>query len=131
MPEPRHEFGADFQPFEAIVRSASGYVQPTDDLRPCVLEAAQGACRQRRTNRRLGGLAVLVMLVACTGLPDLLFSTYPEIVAVQSSDLHRLAARSVAENGTEANWALYEAFRDLRHGHSAKLNRSAKPNRSD
>lgn len=124
MPEPMPEFDADFQQLEAIVHAASGYVQPTDDLRPSALEAARDACRQRRTNRRLGGLAILVMLVAATGLPDILFSTYPEIVAVQSSDLHRLAARSVAENGTEANWALYEAFRELRHGHSAKLNPS-------
>jgi len=118
------EYDADFQQLEATVRAASGYVQPTDDLRPNALEAARDACRQRRTNRRLGGLAALVLLAASTGLPDILFSSYPSLIAVQSSDLHRIAARSVAENGVEANWALYEAFSELRREHSARLNPS-------
>ncbi|NOY41094.1 MAG: hypothetical protein GXP26_04565 [Planctomycetes bacterium] len=109
---------------ESIVRSASGYLQPTDDLRPNALEAARDACRQRRTNRRLGGLAILVLLVAATGFPDFLLSSYPGVAAVQSSELHRRAARSVAENGTETNWALYEAFTELRREHSALLNPS-------
>ncbi len=122
------EFGPDyeqqpaaFEQLESMVRSACGYLQPTDDLRPNALEAARDACRQRRATRRLGGLAIIVLLVATTGIPDLLFSAYPEIVAVQSAELHRLAARSTVEKGTETNWALYEAFSELRRDRSARL----------
>jgi len=121
---PRHEQQPDFEQLESMLLAASGYLHPTDDLRPKALEAARDACRQRRTNRRLGGLAILVLLVAVTGFPHVLFSAYPNLLAVQSSELHRIAARSVAEEGVEANWALYEAFRDLRRERSARLNLS-------
>ena len=44
------EFGHDLEPrqpdfarLESIVRTAGGYIRPTDDLRPNTLEAAQAA----------------------------------------------------------------------------------------
>jgi len=117
----RHGQPADFQQVESLVRAASRYLQPTDDLRPNALEAARRACRQQRTSRRLGGLAFLALLVAATGFPEVLFSSNRGLVALQSSELHRRAARSVVENGTEMNWALYEAYRDLRREHATRL----------
>jgi len=111
---PNHESQFAFEQVESLVFSASGYLQPTEDFRPQALEAARDASQRRRTNRRLGGLAIFTLLIAGTGFPEYLSSSYPGIVAVQSSELHRRAALSVIENGTEANWALYEAFSELR-----------------
>jgi len=112
---------SDFEQLESIVRAAGGYVEPTDDLRPEVLEAARGACRQRRLGRRLCCWAVLVVLVSATGFPGFLFSSSPGLIAVQSSELQRRAALSVIENGTEANWALYEVFSELRRERSERF----------
>jgi len=122
--EEYHDLPHDYDQLELILRTASEYVHPTDDLRPKSLEAARDACRQRQSSRRLGGLTVLVLLLAATGLPTLLLSAYPSLAVVQSTELHNRAARSVVDNGTETNWALYEAFSELRREHSALLNPS-------
>ena len=104
----------DFARLESIVHAAGGYVQPTDDLRPNTLEAAQYACRQRRTNLHFGGLGVFVLLLAATGFPGFLLSSRLGPAFVQSSELHRRAAQSVVEGSVGTNWALYEVFSELR-----------------
>ena len=114
----------DVDQLELLVRAASEYVRPSDDLRPSTLEAAREACLRRRTNKRMSGLTIAVLLVAATGLPTLLLAAYPSVAVVHSAELHNRAARSVVEDGIEANWALYEALSDLRREHSALLNSS-------
>jgi hypothetical protein len=111
---------ADFARLESIVHAAGGYVHPTDDLRPNTLEAAQDACRQRRTNLRFGGLGLFVLLLAATGFPGFLLSSPLGPAFVPSSELHRRAALSVAEGSVGTNWALYEVFSELR-GEQAEL----------
>ena len=126
---PVSEFGHDresgqpaFAQLESMVRAAGRYVEPTDDLRPNVLEAAHEACRQRHMSRRLGGLAILVLLLAATGFSDFLRSSQLGPAFVQSSELHRRAAQSVVEGGVGTNWALYEAFSELRREQADLLN---------
>ena len=113
-----------FDQLELLVVAASEYVQPTDDLRPSTLEAAQEACLQKRTNTRLSGLIIGALLIAATGLPTFLLAAYPTLAVVHSADLHQRATRTVTENGTETNWALYEVMSDLRRERSVLLNSS-------
>jgi len=109
---------------ESIVRAAGGYIRPTDDLRPSTLEAARDACRQRRISRRFGGLAILVVLLAATGIPEFLFSSQRGKAFVRSSELHRRAAQNAVERGVGTNWALYEVFSELRREQADLLQHS-------
>lgn len=117
MPEFGNKFEqdhSDFAQLESIVQAAGGYVQPTVDLRPKTLEAARTACRQRRTNIRLGSLAVFVLFLAATGVPEFFFSSNLGPAFVQSSDLHHRATRSAVKGNVGTNWALYEVFSEFR-----------------
>ena len=125
------EFGPDldqwqpeFARLESIVRTAGGYVRPTDDLRPNTLEAVQDACLQRRTNFRFGGLAVFIVLLAATGFPGFLFSSHLGPAFVQSSELHRRAAENALQSSVGSHWALYEVFSQLRREQADLLNHS-------
>ena len=104
---------------ESLVRAACGYVQPTEDLRPRTLEAAREACRQRRWNFRIGGLALTVILLAMCGFPHWGLSSRAEQVASASGairhyDLHQQASLRMVRAGFDPSWALYEAFAELR-----------------
>jgi|GEM_PF-1339488 len=116
-----HKGESACSPLESLVRAAGGYVQPTEDLRPRALEAAHAACRKHQASRRLGGLALMVLLAAVTGLPNFLLSIYPGLATAGSAELHHRAAQRVAEKDVETHWALYEAFYDLRREHAALL----------
>jgi hypothetical protein len=126
MPESNHfyhhenEQPLSLQQLESMVRAAGGYLQPTDDLRPKALEATRVACQQRRVSRRLGGMALFILLVGATGFPDFLFTSQRKLAALEGSELHRRATRSVVENGTEMHWALFEAYSDMRREHAAR-----------
>jgi hypothetical protein len=112
---------ADFAEVEMLLRSARGYLQPTEDLRPNTLEAARGACRQQHSTRRLGTLAVSAMILAATGFPESFVSTSLGPAFVQSSELQRRVAACAAGTADGMNWALYEVFSDIRHDHATRL----------
>jgi hypothetical protein len=103
---------------ESLVRAACGYVQPTDDLRPRTLEAAREACRQRRSNRRLGGLALSVVLLAVCGFPH--WGAAPDKQVADASavirhfDIDAEASLRASGAGFGPAWAFFEAFSDLR-----------------
>jgi hypothetical protein len=107
-----------FDSIESLIRAACGYVQPTDDLRPRTLEAARSACRQRRWNSRVGGLALTIILLAMCGFPHWSSSRGEQIArasdAIRHFDLHQQASLRMVRAGFDPSWALYEAFTDLR-----------------
>ena len=105
---------ADFAPLEAMLRSAGGYVHPTDDLRPNTLEAVGNARKQRMSRRRAGSLAVFSLLLAATGFPDFLLNSRLGPAFVESSELYRRSAELISFGGSGADWALCEVFSELR-----------------
>jgi hypothetical protein len=108
-----------FDSVESLIRSACGYVLPTDDLRPRTLEAARASCRQRRWNSRIGGLALTIILLAMCGFPH--WGISPEgdqlaraSAAIRHFDLHEQASLRKIPAGFDPGWALFEAFSELR-----------------
>ena len=122
MPNSRDIRGeADFgyQALEEVVRGAGSYVQPSDDLRPKTLEAARSDRSRRTRHRRLASIALSLVLLAVTGLPEAILSpgktpsNHPA-QRVRDFDLHKQASLGTLHEGFEPAWALLEAFMQLR-----------------
>ena len=54
---------------EAMIHSARFYVEPSDDLRPRVLDALREHCADQRAEQRLGSFAVAVLVLALIASP--------------------------------------------------------------
>lgn len=106
---------------EAMIRSASGYVQPTDDLRPRTLEAAS----ERRVCRRGRSVVIsLAALLVCLPVVGLFVEPGPSTGvdrSMSSSELQRQARVLAAHRGVEPGWGLFEAFASLRREQAQRL----------
>ncbi|QDT00796.1 hypothetical protein [Adhaeretor mobilis] len=112
---------SDFAQLESIVRAAASYAQPTEDLRPRVIEAARDARRMQRLNRSLGSLSFAVLLAIIMGLPGYLAAAFPKVASADSEELHRRATHKVVKGSVDAPWALFEVFSDLRREQASRL----------
>lgn len=104
---------------ESLIHAARGYVRPSDDLRPRTLEAAREARRQRRTNRRFGGMTLGVVLFALCGIPHWNADPGAEQLARASAvirhyDVNEEAALRTLRAGFDPGWGFLEAFSELR-----------------
>ena len=98
---------------EALVRLAGDYVQPSEDLRPRVLEAARVVTRDRQTRRRMIRLAA-VLLFAVVSLAA--------IGKPRSSEASRFSADLWSADGPApaggvragAGWEMVDSFTELR-----------------
>lgn len=104
---------------EALIGAAGGYVRPSDDMRPRVLETARTELRELRARRTIRRLAACVVLAAIGGG---LIGNHMRTSAAQSrlaelgadsQTMHDRAARNAAGAGG-FSWGLVEAFSDLR-----------------
>jgi len=116
--------GESFADVESMVRAAGGYVQPTDDLRPRTLEAARDKTSQRRAQRRIGGLAAMVVLLAVSGAPDFVRQTLVQShlpMIASSHELHYRAARLASDSHFGSHWALVDVFVELRQDQARRF----------
>lgn len=109
---------AGFDDVEALVRAAGNYVRPSDDLRPRVLEAARAESRERRTQRRMWQLALVVTLLG-------LFTTAErarwKAAAAAPGILVEAATLVGSPESGESGWGLVDSFTELRRRHAAML----------
>jgi hypothetical protein len=107
---------------EAMVRAAGGYVQPSEDLRPRVLEAAraqQGEKRARRWIRRAAACVVLVAVLAASASRMAGLGVDPEL-ALNATDSQAMHSRAESySSGRDLSWGLVKAFTELRRRQSA------------
>lgn len=102
---------------EELVRSAGGYVQVSKDLRPRVLEAARDQRSERRAQRRIRQMAVLVVLL---GMFTTSLRQRPELTAAPplatAAIMESLGSPSPtpANGGSDASWSMVESFTELR-----------------
>jgi hypothetical protein len=118
---PQFDADADFAEVERLLRSARGYLQPTEDLRPNTLEASRDACRQRHSTQRLGTLAACALFLAATGFPEAYISSSLGPAFIQSAELQRRVAACASSTADGMNWALYEVISDIRHDQATRL----------
>jgi len=110
------EFYEPLDEVEALIRSAGSYVQPSDDLRPRIVEAARMQCGERRVRRWLQQAAVLVALLGIITAGayqrwDHAADRQPGVAFEAASTLSQAA---VVAGGGDPNWEMVESFTQLR-----------------
>lgn len=105
-----------FSAAEALVRGAAGYVRPSENLRPRVLELARAQRDEQRALRRVWHLALVVVLLGTfTSLARMRPALAPAagfgnpLEVVPQFDDSNAAARQ-----GEFGWETVESFRELR-----------------
>jgi hypothetical protein len=111
------EHDADWSDMEALVREAGGYVRPSEELRPRVLETARAEAGEHQARRRIWQVALAIALLG------LLFSaagTRWEIASPLPGVLLQVPADR-QQAGGDAGWSMVESFTDLRRRQAALL----------
>jgi hypothetical protein len=124
----RYESADDSLPaIEEAIRAAANYVVPSDNLRPRTLEAAREVSEDRRSERRLRRLIIVLLL--CTGLSiplsERLTAWYEgrRSPSATEMELHALDLSTSGDVGP--HWGLFEAFSQLRSMQAARLGRTS------
>ena len=111
------EHDAEWSDMEALVREAGGYVRPSEELRPRVLETARAEAGEHQAQRRIWQAALAIALL---GLLSSAASTRWDI----ASPLPGVLLQAPAERqqaGGDAGWSMVESFTDLRRRQAALL----------
>jgi hypothetical protein len=99
---------------EALVRAAGNYVQPSDDLRPRVVEAVRSRRVERTTQRRIWQVAILSSVLSILATSTL------QRVQIADGNPTPIVSRSIdsssgtAEHHDQGNWGVVDSFRELR-----------------
>jgi hypothetical protein len=109
---------------EALVRLAGEYVQPTDELRPSVLEAARLAMEERRAQRQIARLAAIFLLA--TVFVASISGGQPTSTTNYANSWHGsiVAPVQAASENNRAGWEMVDSFTELRR-QQARLLRPA------
>jgi hypothetical protein len=106
-----------------MIRSARDFVQPSDDLRPRILEAARDHCDDRRAEQKLGSFVLALFVVILISSPVLRYAVMLQSMPVtRSADQVQLRAAELAsQQEIGSHWALAEAFSQWRHLQATRL----------
>ena len=103
-----------------MLRAAGGYVKPSDDLRPRVMETVRTVRGERRARRRIGRFAILFLFVVlcANALGDqmqrLLTGPADSSRIVDANRIYSASESRVVGGHVDSGWGLVEAFVDLR-----------------
>ena len=106
-------FDDDVQDVEALIGAAGNYVQPSEDLRPRVMEVVRSERLDRRVRWRLGQAAVLFVLLNLLATSTLQQVELAEGALPESGREFEGGTESPAYRDRE-NWDTVESFRELR-----------------
>lgn len=114
-------------PLESLIKSAGGYVVPSDNLRPRTLEAAREAAADRAGFFRLARLFLVLLFCSAISFPalDRLNSWHERSVSPSSAEIQQQANQLSTQKDIGPNWGLLEAFNRLRSNQAANLSRPA------
>ncbi|MDG2220029.1 MAG: hypothetical protein P8L85_01525 [Rubripirellula sp.] len=108
---------------EELILSAAHHVRPSRDLRPSTIEAARKHCQVRRSERKLGGLTLAIILLLLISSPmarygEQLRARYKKPNAVE---IERLALEYSHDRQVGAHFGLSEAFNRLRQSQAVSF----------
>lgn len=103
---------------EALIRDAGNYVQPSEDLRPRVMEAVRSQRVERIAQRRIFHAAVLFSALTFLAMSTLEHLKVPD---VQQPPLVRPASDAAESDRDAATWDTVDAFREIRRRHAELL----------
>lgn len=126
MSRSSQEFERDesgFADVEAAIFAARHLVVPTDDHRPRTLEAAREFCSDRRNGRKLRSFAFTFALFSLLTAPiaDYLVALHSHQLAPSSVEMHRRAMQYAADVQIGPQWAMFEAYAELRRLQADRL----------
>jgi hypothetical protein len=109
---------------EALVRLAGDYVQPSDDLRPRVLEAARVVRHEQQVRRRISRVAAVLLVAAALAAP--FYGQWQGDAAAQAAlwPLGMDQAPQAADAPGDSGWEMVDSFTELRR-YQARLLRLA------
>lgn len=102
----------EFAKLERKILAAGGYVVPSDDLRPRVLEVARERCSEQRHVRRASWLAMatLGVWIACWPLSTWANGLRERLTSPSSSEIQSQAIENSRRTRGSLDWGLVEAF---------------------
>ncbi|MGI9470050.1 MAG: hypothetical protein ACR2NZ_00870 [Rubripirellula sp.] len=108
---------------ESVIRAARNYVRPSDELRPRTLDAARERCGDRRAEQKLGGFATAVLLLLTLATPAIRYADALRSIqwSPTAADVQQRAAEFGSEREIGPNWAMTEAFSQLRRVQADRL----------
>ncbi len=112
------EHDAEWDEVEALVRAAGGYVRPSEDLRPRLLETARAESRERQAQWRIWQLALAIALL---GAVATIFGTRSDAAASFSQGALQVQAEVRPAEAGAAGWRIVDSFTDLRRRQAALL----------
>lgn len=116
-----------YEQIEALVRSAGGYVAPSDDLRPRVLETARMVRVEQRVQSGIGRFArwVVILAIFANAVGEQLHvrqsPSASNPIMANADDVFALAESRVVQGGLDVGWGLVEAFSDVRDRQAESL----------
>jgi hypothetical protein len=108
---------------ESMILAAGNFVQPSDELRPRALEAAKEVCGDQRTERKLGGFTIAILLAAFLSSPaiDYLEVLRSNSVMPSAAEMEERGLAYSDQPGIGVQWGLAEAFNQLRRVQASQL----------
>ena len=109
LPQPPSEL-------EALIHAAQNFVEPSDDLRPRVLEAAREERKQLYTRQRLGKAAALVIALGMflAMIRQELQSQSPDFAGPSRSASPLAISPTAALSPNDSAWEMVESLTELR-----------------
>ena len=120
MTEPNFQGEGEYSSLESMIFSAGSHVDVSPDLRPLAIESAIENQNVVSTRRRFGWSLVASVLLASMSVHLVrgASSSGGGFASPSSAEIQNMAVHHAAEANMSPDWALFEAFNELRHSHA-------------
>ncbi len=107
---------------EQMIYDARNYVEPGEQLRPKLLEAAREVCDDRRHDVRLSNILAMILLIVALASPVVRhLELWNQSQSIDSHEVEQRAMQLAGDTRIGRYWSLSEAFRELRGDQAARL----------
>lgn len=117
---PNHWNESDFAELEQIIADAKGYVVPSADLRPRVIDSVREIDVQHVHLAKLRNLIICAVLLwmIVMAVFFVLSSKRKQFTSPTSSEVEQKSIEYATQNGYSKDWGMVDVFRELRGGNA-------------